>query len=185
MTQPATNEGRVLWDAADLGRALTRIAHQILETNRGTDGLMLLGIPTRGVPLAARLAAVIADAEGVEIGVGQLDVTMYRDDLRSNPTRAVGRTRIPGGTVDGMTVVLVDDVLNSGRTIAAALEALSDLGRPRAVRLAVLIDRGLRELPIQADHVGTALTTDAGQRVNVRLAETDGADAVTVERKED
>lgn len=184
MTQPASSEARVVWDGADMTRALTRIAHEIIEANRGTDGLLLLGIPTRGVPLAHRLAAIISDAAGAQVAVGELDVTMYRDDLRSNPTRAVGRTRIPGGTVDGLTIVLVDDVLYSGRTASAALDALGDLGRPRVVRLAVLIDRGHRDLPIQADHVGKPLPTGSDERVHVHLAETDGGDSVTIERKD-
>lgn len=184
MTQPANSEARVVWDAADMGRATTRIAHQIIEANRGTEGLLLLGIPTRGVPLAHRLAAIVSDAAGTEVPVGELDITMYRDDLRSNPTRAVGRTRIPGGTVDGLTVVLVDDVLYSGRTVSAALDALTDLGRPNAVRLAVLVDRGHRELPIRADHVGTDVPTSSDERVRVLLAEVDGVDSVILERKD-
>lgn len=182
MTQPDPQQARVVWDASDVTRAVTRIAHQIIEQNRGTDGLLLLGIQTRGVPLAHRLAATLSDAVGAEVPVGELDITMYRDDLRSNPTRAVGRTRIPGGTVDGLTVVLVDDVLYSGRTVSAALDALTDLGRPRAVRLAVLVDRGHRELPIRADHVGKDLPTSSDERVRVQLAEVDGSDSVTIER---
>ncbi|MDN5571538.1 MAG: bifunctional pyr operon transcriptional regulator/uracil phosphoribosyltransferase PyrR [Propionibacteriaceae bacterium] len=173
------DDARVIWDAADISRALRRIAHQILESNRGTDRLVLLGIPTRGAPLARRLAAYIAEAEGVEVPVGDLDITMYRDDLRRHPTRAVGRTHVPV-SIDGTTVVLVDDVLYSGRTIAAAFDALKDLGRPRAVRLAVLIDRGHRDLPIQADHVGKDLPTASDEHVRVRIAEVDGADAVTI-----
>lgn len=184
MAQPANSEARIVWDGPDVARALTRIAHEIIESNRGTDDLLLLGIPTRGVPLAHRLAGIISDAAGREVPVGELDITMYRDDLRSNPTRAVGRTRIPGGTVNGLTVLLVDDVLFSGRTVSAALDALGDLGRPRVVRLAVLIDRGHRELPIRADHVGKELPTGSDERVRVHLAETDGADSVTIERKD-
>lgn len=170
---------RVVWDADDMGRALNRIAHQILEDNRGAEGLVLLGIRTRGVPLAARLSRMMENAEGREVPVGELDITMYRDDLRKQPTRPVGPTRIPV-SIDGLTVVLVDDVLFSGRTIAAAMDALKDLGRPRAVRLAVLIDRGHRDLPIQADHVGKDLPTAAGAHVRVTLAESDGVDAVTL-----
>ena len=172
-------DARVIWDAADIERALRRIAHQILESNRGADSLLLLGIQSRGAPLAARLGGFIAEAEGREVPVGELDITMYRDDLRQNPTRPVGRTRVPG-SVDGQTVVLVDDVLYSGRTIAAAMDALKDLGRPRVVRLAVLIDRGHRELPIQADHVGKDLPTTSGAHVRVAVAEMDGVDAVTL-----
>ncbi len=184
MTDPIPLQTRVVWDASDIARALTRIAHQILESERGAQGLLVLGIQTRGVPLAHRLAAILSRADGREVPVGELDITMYRDDLRSNPTRAVGRTRIPGGTVDGATVVLVDDVLYSGRTVSAALDALTDLGRARAVRLAVLVDRGHRELPIRADHVGKELPTAGDERVRVRLSEVDGVDEVTIERKD-
>ena len=169
MAQPANSEARIVWDGPDVARALTRVAHEIIESNRGTDDLLLLGIPTRGVPLAHRLAGIISDAAGREVPVGELDITMYRDDLRSNPTRAVGRTRIPGGTVNGLTVLLVDDVLFSGRTVSAALDALGDLGRPRVVRLAVLIARGHRELPIRADHVGKELPTGSDERVDEAL----------------
>ncbi|MDO5534986.1 MAG: bifunctional pyr operon transcriptional regulator/uracil phosphoribosyltransferase PyrR [Propionibacteriaceae bacterium] len=175
----AEGGARVIWDNDDVQRALKRIAHQVLEANRGPDGLVLLGIRTRGVPLARRLGALIAEAEGVEVPVGELDITMYRDDLRKNPTRAVGPTRIPVD-LTGTTVVLVDDVLYSGRTIAAAMDALKDLGRPRVVRLAVLIDRGHRELPIQADHVGKDLPTSSGEHVRVAVAELDGEDLVTL-----
>lgn len=171
----------------EISRALTRIAHEILERNRGARDLILLGIPTRGLPLARRLAAKIADVEGglsaAEL-VGSLDVTMYRDDLHRHPTRTIGATELPGGHgegVDDKVVVLVDDVLFSGRTIRAALDALSDLGRPRAVQLAVLVDRGHRELPIRADYVGKNLPTSLAEKVKVRLTETDGADAVTIE----
>ena len=155
------------------------MAHEILESNRGAAGLLLLGIPRRGVPLAHRLAAAIDTAEGVPVAVGELDITMYRDDLRRRPTLPVGRTRVPG-SVDDRVVVLVDDVLYSGRTVAAALDALNDLGRPRVVRLAVLVDRGHRELPIRADHVGTVLTTKAAEVVDVHLDETDGVTEVVV-----
>lgn len=170
---------RVVLDAEDISRALTRMAHQILETNRGAHGLVLAGIPRRGVPLAERLAAAIEAAEGVRIPVGALDITMYRDDLRSHPTRPVGHTRIPV-SVDDAVVVLVDDVLMSGRTVRAALDALGDLGRPRAVRLAVLVDRGHRQLPIRADHVGKNLPTSADERVLVRLGEIDGSTEVVI-----
>ncbi len=177
-----SDEGtRVVWDAGDISRALTRIAHQIIEANAGAEGLTLLGIRTRGVPLARRLGTIISEASGVDVPVGELDITMYRDDLRRNPTRAVGRTQIPG-RIDDRVVVLVDDVLNSGRTVVSSLEAIKDIGRPRAVRLAVLVDRGHRELPVQADHVGKDLPTSSGERVTVRLAEIDGEDAVTITR---
>ena len=166
---------------ADIARALTRIYHEILESNRGTAGLVLLGIPTRGVTLATRLSVILNAIEPGTVSVGSLDVTMYRDDLAKNPTRAPGRTTIPAGGIDGKTVVLVDDVLYSGRTIRAALDALSDLGRPRTVRLAVLVDRGHRELPIRADFVGKNLPTSTSERIMVRLAEIDGVDEVTIE----
>ena len=172
---------RTVLEAADLGRAVTRIAHEIAEHNKGARGLVLLGIPTRGVPLARRLAERLAEIEGHPVPVGSLDVTMYRDDLRRQPTRVLEPTEVPDGGVDDRIVVLVDDVLFSGRTIRAALDALSDLGRPRAVRLAVLIDRGHRELPIRADHVGKNLPTAVAERVRVRLAEVDGADGVLIE----
>ena len=175
----ADGSARVVWDSHDMGRALRRIAHQVLESNKGPEGLVILGIRTRGVPLAHRLAAIIGEAEGVSVPVGELDITMYRDDLRKQPTRPVGPTRIPV-ELDGTTVVLVDDVLNSGRTIAAAMDALKDLGRPRAVRLAVLIDRGHRELPIQADHVGKDLPTSSSEHVRVALFEIDGEDQVSL-----
>ncbi|MCI2239021.1 bifunctional pyr operon transcriptional regulator/uracil phosphoribosyltransferase PyrR [Paenibacillus sp. TRM 82003] len=171
---------RVLLEGADVQRALTRIAHELLEANKGAADLVLLGIPRRGVPLAHRLAARIADVEGAEVPVGSLDVTMYRDDLRHHPTRTLLPTELPAGGVDGKVAVLVDDVLYSGRTVRAALDALNDLGRPRAVRLAVLVDRGHRELPIRADHVGRNLPTSSAERVGVLLSETDGRDAVEI-----
>jgi len=166
---------RSVLQQADIARALTRISHEILESNRGSDGLVLLGIPTRGVLLARRLGALL---EGVPVGA--IDVTMYRDDLARNPTRAPSPTDIPAGGIDGKTVVLVDDVLYSGRTIRAALDALSDLGRPRAVRLAVLVDRGHRELPIRADFVGKNLPSSAEERINVKLSERDDSEEVTI-----
>jgi pyrimidine operon attenuation protein / uracil phosphoribosyltransferase len=166
---------------ADITRALTRISHEILESNRGAAGLVILGIPTRGVTLAARLGAILNSIEPGTVTVGSLDVTMYRDDLAKNPTRAPSPTNIPAGGIDGKTVVLVDDVLYSGRTIRSALDALSDLGRPRTVRLAVLVDRGHRELPVRADFVGKNLPTSTSERIMVRLAEIDGIDEVTIE----
>ena len=167
--------GREVLTGDDIDRAVRRIAHEILEGNKGPDGLVLLGIPTRGAHLARRLADALAAVEGVQIPVGSLDVTMYRDDLRSQPTRAVEPTHIPDGGIDDRVVVLVDDVLYSGRTVRSALDALADLGRPRAVRLAVLVDRGHRELPVRADYVGKNLPTSHTERVMVRLAEQDGA----------
>ncbi len=173
--------GRVVLDGRDISRALTRIAHEILERNKGGRDLVLLGIPSRGVPLAKRIAERITAVEGYDVPVGSLDVTMYRDDLRLKPARALMRTEIPAGGVDGKVVVLVDDVLFSGRTIRSALDALNDVGRPSAVRLAVLVDRGHRELPIRADFVGKNLPTSLVERVSLTLTETDGADAVTIE----
>lgn len=182
MTSPdaSAGDGRVVLDADDVSRALTRISHELLEKNRGAEGLLLLGLHTRGVPLARRIADRIEAVEGTAVAVGSLDVTMYRDDLRSHPTRAPHKTSLPAGGIDGKTVVLVDDVLYSGRTIRAALDALSDLGRPAVVRLAVLVDRGHRELPIRADHVGKNLPTARSEKVRVRLAETDGGDEVRI-----
>ena len=171
---------RTVLDARDISRALTRISHEILERNKGSDDLVLLGLHTRGVPLARRLGERIAAVEGTPLAVGELDVTMYRDDLRSQPTRASRKTSLPPGGIDGLVVVLVDDVLFSGRTIRAALDALADLGRPAAVRLAVLVDRGHRELPIRADHVGKNLPSARTERVSVRLTEIDGVDEVTI-----
>lgn len=175
---------RAVLQQADITRALTRISHEILEANRGSSDLVLLGIPTRGVFLARRIAAILETIEPGSGVVGALDVTMYRDDLSRNPTRAPSPTEIPASGIDGKTVVLVDDVLYSGRTIRAALDGLSDLGRPRAVRLAVLIDRGHRELPIRADFVGKNLPTSAAERIYVRLAELDGVDEVLIDAPE-
>jgi pyrimidine operon attenuation protein/uracil phosphoribosyltransferase len=169
-------------EAPQIQRVLTRIAHEVLEQNKGSEGLVLLGIPTRGVALAHRLARRIAEVEGSDVPVGALDVTMYRDDLRHHPVRALERTDLPPDGVDGRTVVLVDDVLFSGRTVRAALDALANIGRPRAVRLAVLVDRGHRELPIRADHVGKNLPTSLAERVSVLLEEHDGRDEVRISR---
>ncbi|MFC7497288.1 MULTISPECIES: bifunctional pyr operon transcriptional regulator/uracil phosphoribosyltransferase PyrR [unclassified Nocardioides] len=178
----ASSDGaRVVLDAGDIQRALTRISHEILERNKGADDLVLLGIPSRGVPLARRIAERIASVEGYAVPVGSLDVTMYRDDLRLKPARALLPTEIPPGGVDGRTVVLVDDVLFSGRTIRSALDALNDIGRPKAVRLAVLVDRGHRELPIRADFVGKNLPTSLVERVKVTLEGVDDVDAVTIQ----
>jgi pyrimidine operon attenuation protein/uracil phosphoribosyltransferase len=172
--------GRGVLDAGEIRRALTRVAHELLERNKGADDLVLVGIPTRGVPLARRLARRLEDIEDHPVPLGELDVTMYRDDLRTQPVRTPAATTIPDGGIDDKVVVLVDDVLYSGRTIRAALDALSDLGRPRAVRLAVLVDRGHRELPIRADHVGKNLPTSLQERVSVRLTEVDGVDEVRI-----
>ncbi|WP_298989389.1 bifunctional pyr operon transcriptional regulator/uracil phosphoribosyltransferase PyrR [uncultured Pseudokineococcus sp.] len=180
---------RPVLEAPEISRVLTRIAHEVLERNRGADDLVLLGIPTRGTHLARRVAERLVAAEPgagpLEQLVGSLDVTMHRDDLRRNPVRALGRTSLPPGGVDDRVVVLVDDVLFSGRTVRAALDALSDLGRPRAVRLAVLVDRGHRQLPIRADHVGKNLPTAAEESVRVMLEEVDGRDAVLISGPDD
>jgi pyrimidine operon attenuation protein/uracil phosphoribosyltransferase len=169
---------KVILAAADVSRVVDRIAHQILEKTQGAADTVLLGIPTRGVPLARRLAARISTFEEVEVPVGVLDITLYRDDLRRNATRAVGPTQLPPGGIDGRRVVLVDDVLFSGRTVRAALDALSDIGRPASVQLAVLVDRGHRQLPIRADYVGKNIPTALAEQVRVTLAETDGTDEV-------
>ncbi|GAA2248498.1 MULTISPECIES: bifunctional pyr operon transcriptional regulator/uracil phosphoribosyltransferase PyrR [Kitasatospora] len=167
-------------DANDIARVITRIAHEIVERAKGAEDVVLLGIHTRGVHLARRLAAKLAQITGREIPLGTLDITMYRDDLRLKPARAAEHTEVPADGIEGRLVVLVDDVLFSGRTIRAALDALNDLGRPRAVQLAVLVDRGHRELPIRADYVGKNLPTSLREAVQVRLAEVDGRDAVLV-----
>ena len=185
--RPVTGDpsvARPVLDAADLGRALTRIAHEIVERNHGAADVVLLGIPTRGVSLARRLGERIAGIEPAggdaapSVPIGSLDVTMYRDDLRLRGVRPLEPTEIPSGGVDGKVVVLVDDVLFSGRTIRAALDALSDLGRPRAVQLAVLVDRGHRELPIRPDYVGKNIPTSLTETVHVLLEDIDGRDAV-------
>ncbi len=170
---------RTVLEGAEISRALTRISHEIIEANKGAGDLVLVGIPTRGVMLARRVADIIGRIEGAEVPVGQLDVTMYRDDLAKQPTRAPQPTEMPA-SIDGATVVLVDDVLYSGRTVRAALDALNDHGRPRAVRLAALIDRGHRELPIRADYIGKNLPSSKHERISVRLIEIDGADEVTI-----
>jgi pyrimidine operon attenuation protein/uracil phosphoribosyltransferase len=171
---------KTVLEPAEIGRALTRIAHEILERTDGAAGVVLLGIPTRGVPLARRLAERIERVEGHPVPHGSLDITMYRDDLRLRPARALGRTEVPPEGIDGAIVVIVDDVLYSGRTVRAALDALNDLGRPRAVQLAVLIDRGHRELPVRPDYVGKNLPTSKQEVVRVLLTEVDGQDAVII-----
>ncbi|TDQ52541.1 bifunctional pyr operon transcriptional regulator/uracil phosphoribosyltransferase PyrR [Actinorugispora endophytica] len=174
------SQSRAVLEGPEIDRALTRIAHEVLERTKGGADITLLGIRTGGVPLARRLAERIEQVENRSIPWGALDITMYRDDLRLAPARAVGRTEIPAEGVDGRVVVLVDDVLFSGRTVRAALDALNDLGRPRAVQLAVLVDRGHRELPIRADYVGKNLPTSVRENVTVRLQELDGHDAVLI-----
>lgn len=173
---------RTVLQPSDISRALTRISHEILESNRGGSDLVTLGIPTRGVVLAERIGEILESIEPGSGTVGTLDITMYRDDLGRNLTRTPRPTLIPAGGIDGKTVVLVDDVLYSGRTIRAALDAMVDLGRPRVVRLAVLVDRGHRELPIRADFVGKNLPSSVSERINVRLLEIDGIEEVTIEQ---
>jgi pyrimidine operon attenuation protein/uracil phosphoribosyltransferase len=175
---------RTLLDSADVGRTVARMAHQVIEkTALDADDaprVVLIGIPTRGTSLARRLAAKIADFSGVQVPTGYLDITLYRDDLRDKPHRPLERTLVPAGGVDGVLVVLVDDVLFSGRTVRAALDALRDLGRPAAVQLAVLVDRGHRELPLRADYVGKNIPTSRDEDVEVHLAEDDGVDEVVL-----
>ncbi len=173
---------RTVLSSDDINRAITRIAHEILEANRGVDDLVILGIPTRGVILAERIAEIIrrtGTAMPADF-LGRLDITMYRDDLHRNPTREVTPTEIPSGGIDDKVVVLVDDVLYSGRTIRAALDALNAYGRPKSVRLAVLVDRGHRELPIRADYVGKNLPTSREERIMVQLSPIDGEDSVVI-----
>ncbi|AWK72833.1 bifunctional pyr operon transcriptional regulator/uracil phosphoribosyltransferase [Rhodococcus oxybenzonivorans] len=185
-SSPAVEPARELLSAADVGRTIARIAHQIIEKTAidAADGeaprVVLIGIPTRGTTLAARLAAKIEEFSGVRPPVGSLDITLYRDDLRTKPHRPLERTSVPEGGVDNALVVLVDDVLFSGRTVRSALDALRDLGRPRAVQLAVLVDRGHRELPLRADYVGKNVPTARTEDVKVLLGEHDGRDEVMI-----
>ncbi len=167
--------------APDIGRAITRISHEIIEGNSGSKNITLLGIPTRGAHLALRIAESIGSIEGVDVQVGTLDITLHRDDLRLRPPKALMPTVVPSLGIEGRDVVLVDDVLFSGRTIRAALDALGEIGRPRTVQLAVLVDRGHRELPIRADYVGKNLPTSSEQIVKVHLTELDGVDEVLIE----
>lgn len=178
--QALRDDSRVVLGSDEIARALRRMAHEVLERNKGGDDIVVLGIPTRGVYLAERLAALMSDVEGRDIADGTLDITFYRDDLRRNPVRRMEPTTIPAEGIDDKIVVLADDVLYSGRTIRAALDAIGDIGRPRAVRLAVLVDRGHRDLPIRADHVGKNLPTSSRERVHVSLFEHDGIDEVRI-----
>ena len=178
--QPVARAGKSVLESEEIRRALARIGHEILERTDGGHDVVLLGIPTRGVPLARRLAARLAQTEGIDVPAGSLDITLYRDDLRLRPARALGPTEVPASGIDGKIVILVDDVLFSGRTVRAALDALGDLGRPRAVQLAVLVDRGHRELPIRPDYVGKNLPPSKREVVTGRLTETDGIDSVTL-----
>jgi len=172
----------IVMDADRIGRTLTRIAHEILERNRGIDDLALVGIRTRGVPLARRLAEMLRDIQGHDVPTGTLDITLYRDDLMRTAVGAqpvVRKTDIPF-SIDDKRILLVDDVLYTGRTIRAALDALIEFGRPRAIQLVVLVDRGHRELPIKADYVGKNVPTSVGQSVQVHLTEIDGRDEVEI-----
>ncbi len=171
----------VALSALDISRALTRISHEILERNRGAESIVLMGIPTRGAFLSARISSTISEIEKFEVSVGTLDITLHRDDLRMRPVRALVPTLTPKGGIEGRNVILIDDVFFSGRTIRAALDALGEIGRPQSVQLAVLVDRGHRELPIRADYVGKNLPTARGEIVKVRLREIDGIDEVLVE----
>ena len=180
MAEAAPTVSKIVVSSGDLQRIIDRIAHQILEKTSGAAHTVLLGIPTRGAPLARRIADRIHAFEGVRVPVGSLDVTLYRDDLRSQAPRALGPTELPPTGIDRERVILVDDVLFRGRTARAALDALRDLGRPAAVQLAVLVDRGHRELPIRADYVGKNLPTAVTEQVKVHLNETDGEDAVMI-----
>ena len=173
---------RQIMGADDLRRALVRIAHEIVEGNGGTDGLVMVGVHSRGVPLAQRLAAMIREHEGVEVPVGSLDITYYRDDLTKIAHAPIVKRTEAMPDITDKTVVLVDDVLFTGRTVRAALDAITDHGRPTAVRLAVVVDRGHRELPIRPDHVGKNLPTSLDENVQVRLSETDGVDEVLIAR---
>ena len=168
-------------NAADISRALMRISHEILERNSGSENIVILGIPTRGALLANRISKIISEIEGKPVAAGTLDITLHRDDLRLRAPRALMPTTIPQSGIEGKDVVLIDDVLFSGRTIRAALDALGEIGRPKSVQLAVLIDRGHRELPIRADFVGKNLPTNLNQSVKVFLAEVDGRDEVAIE----
>ena len=173
---------RTVLDSSDISRAIKRISHEILEANSGSGDLVLLGIPTRGVELAERIDTSLADIDpGYVSNLGVLDITMYRDDSL-DVEREIRPTQIPKSGIDDKVVVLIDDVLYSGRTVRAALDALVDIGRPRQVKLAVLVDRGHRELPIRPDFVGKNLPTSAAERVNVMLANTDGSDQVVIEQ---
>ena len=171
----------VILNSGEISRALRRISHEILEKNHGPENLLLLGIPTRGAYLSRRIASAISEIEKTELESGTLDITMYRDDLRLKAPRTLLPTSIPGGSIDGKDVVLIDDVFYSGRTIRAALDALNELGRPKSVQLAVLIDRGHRELPIRADFVGKNIPTAKEESVRVHLREIDPLDEVIIE----
>ena len=172
---------RMVADPEDISRALRRLAHQVVENVKDVTNIVIMGIPTRGVPIAERLAKNIGDIEKISIPVGSLDVTLFRDDLQMRPTKALEQTRLPAEGIDGKTVILVDDVLFSGRTIRAALDAINEYGRPAVVQLAVLVDRGHRELPIRADYVGKNLPTSLSEKVSVQISEIDSVDQVVIQ----
>ncbi len=175
---------RSVMSGSDMGRALRRIAHEVIEKNRGVDGLVVIGIRTRGGPLAERLAGLLTEIEGTAVPSGIVDIGMYRDDIDSRPRIELGPTEVPDD-IDGATIVLVDDVLYTGRTIRAALDALADMGRAAVVQLAVVVDRGHRELPIRADFVGKNLPTSSSEHVTVRVVEIDGEDGVWIDGPEE
>ena len=172
---------RVVADPEDISRALRRLAHQVVENVKDVTNIVIMGIPTRGVPIAERLAKNIGDIENIIIPVGSLDVTLFRDDLRMRPSKALEQTYLPVEGIHGKTVILVDDVLFSGRTIRAALDAINEYGRPAVVQLAVLVDRGHRELPIRADYVGKNLPTSLDEKVSVQICEIDSVDQVVIQ----
>ncbi|MEZ7822651.1 MAG: bifunctional pyr operon transcriptional regulator/uracil phosphoribosyltransferase PyrR [Candidatus Nanopelagicales bacterium] len=172
---------RMVADPEDISRALRRLAHQVVENVKDVTNIVIMGIPTRGVPIAERLAKNIGDIEKISIPVGSLDVTLFRDDLQMRPSKALEQTRLPAEGIDGKTVILVDDVLFSGRTIRAALDAINEYGRPAVVQLAVLVDRGHRELPIRADYVGKNLPTSLSEKVFVQISEIDSVDQVVIQ----
>ena len=183
--RPSRTGSRIVADPDDISRAMRRLAHQVVENVKDVTNLVVLGIPTRGVPLAQRLARNIGEIEGVTVPVGSIDVTLFRDDLRLRPSKALEQTLIPGEGIDDKIVILVDDVLFSGRTIRAALDALNEYGRPAVVQLAVLVDRGHRELPIRADYVGKNLPTSLSENVSVHLSEIDSFDQVVIQSTEE
>ena len=183
--RPSRTGSRIVADPDDISRAMRRLAHQVVENVKDVTNLVVLGIPTRGVPLAQRLARNIGEIEGVTVSVGSIDVTLFRDDLRWRPSKALEQTLIPGEGIDDKIVILVDDVLFSGRTIRAALDALNEYGRPAVVQLAVLVDRGHRELPIRADYVGKNLPTSLSENVSVHLSEIDSFDQVVIQSAEE
>ena len=183
--RPSRTGSRIVADPDDISRAMRRLAHQVVENVKDVTNLVVLGIPTRGVPLAQRLARNIGEIEGVTVSVGSIDVTLFRDDLRLRPSKALEQTLIPGEGIDDKIVILVDDVLFSGRTIRAALDALNEYGRPAVVQLAVLVDRGHRELPIRADYVGKNLPTSLSENVSVHLSEIDSFDQVVIQSTEE